>query len=181
MCIRDRSELISHLLGKENLLHSVLNARHVEQEADIVAIAGEKGRITVATNMAGRGTDIKIDDEVAGLGGLHVIGTEMHDSARIDRQLLGRCGRQGDPGSFTQYISADDKLIESAFGRATATRYRKTGKFRSSRWWISLFEKAQRKVENQHYRSRKILMYNEKMQAKSHQEMGLDPILDVYD
>ena len=171
MCIRDR----------ENLLHSVLNARHVEQEADIVAIAGEKGRITVATNMAGRGTDIKIDDEVAGLGGLHVIGTEMHDSARIDRQLLGRCGRQGDPGSFTQYISADDKLIESAFGRATATRYRKNGKFRSGRWWISLFEKAQRKVENQHYRSRKILMYNEKMQAKSHQEMGLDPILDVYD
>ena len=83
-----KSELISHLLGKENLLHSVLNARHVEQEADIVAIAGEKGRITVATNMAGRGTDIKIDDEVAGLGGLHVIGTEMHDSARIDRQLL---------------------------------------------------------------------------------------------
>ena len=176
-----KSELISHLLQKENVNHAVLNARHVESEADIISIAGQKGRVTVATNMAGRGTDIKIDDEVGALGGLHVIGTEMHDSARIDRQLLGRCGRQGDPGSFRQYISADDKLIETAYGRASANRYRTIGKIRSNRWWISLFEKAQRKVENQHYRSRKMLMYNEKMLAKSHQEMGLDPILDVYD
>lgn len=176
-----KSELISHLLRRENVNHAVLNARHIESEAEIISLAGQKARVTVATNMAGRGTDIKIDEEVALLGGLHVIGTEMHDSARIDRQLLGRCGRQGDPGSFRQYISADDKLIETAYGRAPATRYRKIGKIRSGRWWISLFQKAQRKVENQHYRSRKMLMYNEKMLAKSHQEMGLDPILDVYD
>ena len=176
-----KSELLSRLLKQEGILHSVLNARQVEQEADIVAAAGQRGRVTVATNMAGRGTDIKIDSAVAELGGLHVVGTEMHESARIDRQLLGRCGRQGDPGSFCQFISSEDKLLESAYGKQKADRYRIIGKIRSSRWWIDLFRKAQRKVENQHYRSRKILMYNEKQLAKSHREMGLDPILDVYD
>ena len=176
-----KSELLSRLLNKEGILHSVLNARQIEREAEIVAGAGELGRVTVATNMAGRGTDIKIDQQVAALGGLHVIGTEMHESARIDRQLLGRCGRQGDPGSFRQFVSAEDKLLDSAYGKKSADRYRKIGKIRSDRWWVELFRKAQRKVEDQHYRARKILMYNEKMLAKSHREMGLDPILDVYD
>ena len=176
-----KSELLSRLLNQEGILHSVLNARQVEKEAEIVASAGQRGRVTVATNMAGRGTDIKIDSAVAGLGGLHVIGTEMHESARIDRQLLGRCGRQGDPGSFCQFICSEDKLLESAYGKQKADRYRIIGKIRSNRWWIDLFRKAQRKVETQHYRSRKILMFNEKQLAKSHREMGLDPILDVYD
>ena len=176
-----KSELLSHLLNKEGIVHSVLNARQIEREAEIVASAGERGRVTVATNMAGRGTDIKIAKDLSDIGGLHVIGTEMHESARIDRQLLGRCGRQGDPGSFLQFVSADDKLLDSAFGKQSADRYRKIGKIRSNRWWIQLFRKAQRKVENQHYRARKILMYNEKMLAKSHREMGLDPILDVFD
>lgn len=176
-----KSELISRLLEKSGVLHSVLNARQIEKEAEIISMAGQRGRVTVATNMAGRGTDIKICNEVADLGGLHVIGTEMHESARIDRQLLGRCGRQGDPGSFRQFICAEDQLLDSAFGKQKADRFRKTGKSRSDRWWIDLFRKAQRKVEDQHYRARKILMYNEKMLAKSHREMGLDPILDVYD
>lgn len=176
-----KSELLSRLLTQQGILHSVLNARQIEKEAEIIATAGEAGRVTVATNMAGRGTDIQIASEVASIGGLHVIGTEMHESARIDRQLLGRCGRQGDPGSFRQFISAEDKLLESAWGKAKAERLRRTGKGRSSRWWIQLFRKAQARVENQHYRARKILMYNEKMQAKAHREMGLDPILDVYD
>ncbi len=176
-----KSELLSRLMKNEGILHSVLNARQIEREAEIVATAGQAGRVTVATNMAGRGTDIKIDAEVAALGGLHVIGTEMHESARIDRQLLGRCGRQGDPGSFQQFVSAEDKLLESAFGKAKAERFRRIGKIRSKRWWINLFVKAQRKVENQHYRARRILMFNEKTQAKSHREMGLDPILDIYD
>ncbi|MCH2180593.1 MAG: preprotein translocase subunit SecA [Mariniblastus sp.] len=176
-----KSEILSGLLHQAGVSHAVLNARQIEREADIIAQAGEPGRVTVATNMAGRGTDIKIDDRVKSLGGLHVICTEMHDSARIDLQLFGRCGRQGDPGSFRQYVSAEDQLLDSAFGRPTAKRYRKIGKIRSDRWWIQLFRKAQKKLENQHYRARKILMYNEKQLAKSHIEMGLDPILDVYD
>jgi preprotein translocase subunit SecA len=176
-----KSELLSQLLAREGILHSVLNARQAEREAEIVASAGEMGRVTVATNMAGRGTDIKINETVARLGGLHVIATEMHESARIDRQLSGRCGRQGDPGTFRLFISADDKLLDAAYGKQAADRYRKSGKSRSNRWWVDLFRKAQRKVEEQHYRARKILMYNEKMLAKAHREMGLDPILDVYD
>lgn len=176
-----KSEVLSRLLEQAGIEHAVLNARQVEREAEIIAGAGQIGRVTVATNMAGRGTDIKIDPKVVDLGGLHVVCTEMHDSARIDRQLIGRCGRQGDPGSYQLFISAEDQLLDTAFGRPKAARLRKTGKFRSNRWWIELFKKAQRKVENQHYRARKILMYNEKQLAKAHREMGLDPILDVYD
>ena len=176
-----KSEILSKQLHEAGVIHAVLNARQIEQEADIIAAAGEMGRVTVATNMAGRGTDIKIDEQIKERGGLHVICTEMHDSARIDLQLFGRCGRQGDFGSYRQYVSADDQLLDSAFGRKTADRYRKIGKIRSDRWWIELFRKAQKKLENQHYRARKILMYNEKQLAKAHVEMGLDPILDVYD
>ena len=176
-----KSVELSQELTAAGVPHEVLNARQVEREADIVARAGEKGRVTVATNMAGRGTDIQISDEVKSLGGLHVIGTEMHESSRIDQQLFGRCGRQGDPGTVQQYICAEDKLIESAFGQAAAMRLRKSAKSRSRDYWIRLFRKAQSKVENQHYRSRKSLMYSEKQLAKSQREMGLDPILDNYE
>ena len=112
---------------------------------------------------------------------MHVIGTEMHESSRIDQQLFGRCGRQGEPGTVQMYIAAEDKLLESAFGKQSADKYLKTGKNRPSSYWIPLFQRAQKKVENQHYRSRKILMFNEKMLAKSQREMGLDPILDNFD
>ena len=176
-----KSELVSQYLKEIEVVHEVLNARQVEREAEIVERAGQKGRVTVATNMAGRGTDIKIDDEIRELGGLHVIGTEMHESARIDQQLFGRCGRQGDPGSVQLYISAEDKLLESAYGKQKADRIRRTARIRGRRHWIRLFEKAQRKVESQHYRSRKILMFNEKQLAKSQREMGLDPILDNFE
>lgn len=176
-----KSEVLSGMLKQRGVEHEVLNARQVEREAEIVASAGERGRVTVATNMAGRGTDIKITDEVKELGGLHVIGTELHSSQRIDLQLFGRCGRQGDPGSVRQFISAEDDLLDMAFGKAAGDRYRKTGKIRSNDSWIRLMKRAQQKVENQHYRARKILMYNEKMLAKSQREMGLDPILDNFD
>ena len=176
-----KSEMLSAMLRQENLEHDVLNARQIEREAEIIELAGQQGRITVATNMAGRGTDIKITDEVKELGGLHVIGTELHHSSRIDQQPFGRCGRQGDPGSVHQFISAEDQLLEVAFGKAAADRYRKTGKIRSDESWIKLMKRAQHKVENQHYRARKILMYNEKQLAKSQREMGLDPILDNYE
>lgn len=176
-----KSELLSQLLTQAGIDHEVLNARQVEREADIVAAAGQRGRITVATNMAGRGTDIKIDEAIAQLGGMHVIGTEIHESSRIDQQLFGRCGRQGDPGTVQQYFSAEDKLLDSAFGKQKADRYRTSGKTRTTQSWYRLFLKAQQKVESQHYRSRRILMYNEKMLAKSQREMGLDPILDNFE
>ncbi len=89
----------------------MLNAHHIASEAEIVAQAGQHRRVTVSTNMAGRGTDIKLGPGVVELGGLRVILTEMHDSARIDRQLIGRCGRQGDPGTYRQYLSLDDELL----------------------------------------------------------------------
>ena len=176
-----KSDQVSRLLHQHNIDHDVLNAREVEREAEIVSKAGQRGRITVATNMAGRGVDIKIDREIEAIGGMHVIGTEMHDSSRIDQQLFGRCSRQGDKGSVQQYIAAEDKLLETAFGKQTAERHRKTGKTRTTSKWISLFKRAQQKVENQHYRSRRVLMYNEKLLAKSQREMGLDPILDNFD
>ena len=105
------SEHLSELLEREGLVHRVLNARRDRDEAEIVAQAGGRGRITVATNMAGRGTDIKLGPGVAELGGLHVIATERHEARRIDRQLFGRCARQGDPGSYEEIVSLEDQLV----------------------------------------------------------------------
>ena len=105
----------------------MLNAHEVATEAEIVAEAGQPGKVTVATNMAGRGTDIKLGPGVAETGGLHVICTELHDSARIDRQLMGRCGRQGDPGTVRQYMSLDDDVIRTGFGPDTADRLTTAG------------------------------------------------------
>jgi preprotein translocase subunit SecA len=107
----ETSEMLSRMLKKEGLIHSVLNAKYHQQEAEIVARAGQRGAITIATNMAGRGTDIKLGEGVANVGGLHVLGTERHESRRIDRQLRGRCSRQGDPGSSHFFISLEDDLM----------------------------------------------------------------------
>ena len=94
----DKSEKLSGMLTAAQIPHQVLNARHIAAEAEIISMAGQEGRVTVSTNMAGRGTDIRLGEGIAERGGLHVICTEMHDAARVDRQLIGRCGRQGDPG-----------------------------------------------------------------------------------
>jgi preprotein translocase subunit SecA len=107
----ETSEMLSRMLKKEGLIHSVLNAKYHQQEAEIVARAGQRGGITIATNMAGRGTDIKLGEGVPAAGGLHVLGTERHESRRIDRQLRGRCSRQGDPGSSHFFISLEDDLM----------------------------------------------------------------------
>lgn len=107
----EASEELSNLLKKNGVEHRVLNAKFHEQEAEIVAEAGIHGRITIATNMAGRGTDIKLDDEARAAGGLKIIGTERHDSRRIDNQLRGRSGRQGDPGESRFYISLEDDIM----------------------------------------------------------------------
>ena len=105
------SELLSAFLTRRELTHAVLNARQDKLEADIIGCAGERGQITVATNMAGRGTDIKLGPSVAELGGLYVISTHCHEERRVDRQLIGRCARQGDPGSSETHVSLDDSLL----------------------------------------------------------------------
>jgi preprotein translocase subunit SecA len=156
-----------------------LNAKNHEIEAQIVSQAGQVGRVTVATNMAGRGTDIKLGDGVAELGGLHVIGTERHEARRIDRQLSGRCARQGDPGVTQFFICLDDEIVE-AFGEKSAARIRKrlggSGELTSVRM-RRFFVAAQRKKERQHFRDRKLLMHYEKQRAEMRKNMGLNPVL----
>jgi len=179
----DKSERLSYLLSEAEIPHQVLNARHVAEEAEIISHAGEQGHVTVATNMAGRGTDIRLGEGVIELGGLYVICTEMHDSARIDRQLIGRCGRQGDPGAFRQYLALDDDILLEGWGPKKAARLRRrvlneeTGSANAS--LVSLFRKAQQKVERHHYRQRKLLMHHERERETTQREMGLDPYLDT--
>src|SRR4029077_16221136 len=108
----EKSEKLSKKLHDAGISHQVLNARQHEKEAEIVAQAGQSGRVTIATNMAGRGTDIKLGPGVAEAGGLHVLGTERHEARRVDRQLIGRSGRQGDPGSSQFFVSLEDELLE---------------------------------------------------------------------
>jgi len=177
----DKSEHLSALLKARGIEHQVLNAHHIEAEAEIVALAGQPGKVTVSTNMAGRGTDIRLGDGVAEQGGLHVICTEMHDSARIDRQLSGRCARQGDPGTFRQFLSLDDELLFTGLGPKPARRYKTLGEQSpgAATGFARLFRKAQAKVERRHFRDRKALMYFEKQRKKMQRQMGQDPYLDT--
>ncbi len=163
------SEELSQLLTAAGLPHRVLNARQDREEAEIVARAGERGTITVATNMAGRGTDIRLGPGVAELGGLHVILTERHEARRIDRQLFGRCGRQGDPGSFEASVSLEDELVRGRRGRAlrwlAATL---TGPGRSVPRWMGrlVFRRAQRAAERLHSRVRwDLLKFDERQET----------------
>jgi preprotein translocase subunit SecA len=133
--------------------------------------------------MAGRGTDIKLQPQVKDLGGLHVICTELHDSARIDRQLMGRCGRQGDPGTVQQYMSLDDDVLRTGFGPQVAERMAKLGEQANAnpQKYLGLIQRAQQKVERRHLRDRFILLFHEKERKKMQQEMGQDPYLDTPD
>ena len=126
----DKSEHLSELLKQAGIGHQVLNARHVAEEANIIAAAGQEGRVTVSTNMAGRGTDIKLGPGVPDIGGMHVILTELHESARIDRQLIGRCGRQGDPGTYRRFLALDDDILETGFGPKKAEKLKQAGRRR---------------------------------------------------
>jgi preprotein translocase subunit SecA len=177
----DKSERLSAMLEERGVEHRVLNANHIEEEADIVARAGTLGKVTVSTNMAGRGTDIKLGEGVVELGGLHVICTEMHDSARIDRQLAGRCGRQGDPGSFRQFLSLEDELLSTGYGPKKAEKYTKVGESENGTFenLARAFRRAQKKVEKRHFRGRRALMYFEKERKKMQRQMGQDPYLDT--
>ncbi|MFM8986045.1 MAG: preprotein translocase subunit SecA [Planctomycetia bacterium] len=178
----DKSEDLSRLLEEAGLRHVVLNARHIEKEAEIVAEAGQLGRITVSTNMAGRGTDIKLGEDVKALGGLHVICTELHDSARIDRQLIGRCGRQGDPGTWRQFLALDDDILIAGHGPKRAKRIAASlrGRIDGSPAVLErAFKRAQRRVEARHVRQRRLLEYVERQRAEAHIQMSQDPYLDA--
>jgi len=158
----EKSELLSNLLRRRNIPHDVLNAKNHAREADIIRDAGQKGHVTIATNMAGRGTDIVLGEGVRELGGLCVIGTERHESRRIDNQLRGRSGRQGDPGESIFYLSLEDDLMRIfASDRLSAIMQRlgmKEGESIVSPMVTRAIERAQRRVEEQNFSSRKHLL-----------------------
>lgn len=158
----ETSELLSRMLKLRGIKHNVLNAKEHAREAEIVAQAGQSSTVTIATNMAGRGTDIKLSDEVKAAGGLAIIGTERHDSRRVDRQLRGRAGRQGDPGSSTFYISLEDKLMRLFGSERIAGMVDKLGmaddEALESSMLSSAIEKAQKKVEENNFGVRKRLI-----------------------
>jgi len=163
------SELLSRLLKRVKLKHQVLNAHQDEQEAEIVACAGEKGRITVATNMAGRGTDIKLGPGVKELGGLHVISSERHIARRIDRQLAGRGARQGDPGSYEAILSLEDELVGLYFGDRMKNLLSAIGrKNRPVPRWVAsvLIALPQRMLERYHRRVRRELLKVDEQRGK---------------
>ena len=220
----DKSEELSKLLHEAGIEHHILNAHHITAEAEIVARAGCRGAVTIATNMAGRGTDIILggnaeemawsrlqqqfksrlevprdrwesmietirqetklgteQEAIRALGGLHVICSEWHESARIDRQLIGRCGRQGDPGTFRRYAALDDDILENGYGPKRAERLARQGEGKTGTLgnWNRTFQRAQQKVEKRHFRGRKSLMYHEKLRKKIQRQMGQDPYLDT--
>ena len=179
----DKSIIVSRMLEEIGVEHQVLNANNVEMEAEIVSLAGGRGKVTVATNMAGRGTDVKLDQDIESYGGMHVICTELHDAARIDRQLIGRCGRQGDRGSYRQYLSLDDDILKGGLGPIKAERMKDQGTQveGSVDQYAGLFRRAQMKVEKKHFRDRMILLHHEKERKKMQREIGQDPYLDTPD
>src|SRR5579871_6724383 len=167
----ETSELLSELLKRQGIKHNVLNAKEHAREADIIKDAGEKGAVTIATNMAGRGVDIKIDDEVRGLGGLYVLGTERHEARRIDNQLRGRSGRQGDPGESRFYLSGQDDLVRLFAGDRI---FNIMERFKvpddqpmEAKILSSQIENAQKKVEEQNFVARKnVVKYDDVMNVQ---------------
>ncbi|MFK5881931.1 MAG: preprotein translocase subunit SecA [Sulfurospirillum sp.] len=158
----EKSELLHYLLKKRDIPHTVLNAKNHFKEAEIIKNAGEKGAVTIATNMAGRGVDIKISDEIKKLGGLYIIGTERHESRRIDNQLRGRSGRQGDPGKSRFYLSLEDNLLR-IFGSDRIKNIMERlgieeGEHIESKMVTRAVENAQKKIENMNFESRKHLL-----------------------
>ena len=191
----ETSELISQLLKREGVPHSVLNAKHHAQEAEIVAQAGQAGKVTIATNMAGRGTDIKLGEGVVELGGLHILGTERHESLRIDNQLRGRSGRQGDPGSSRFYLSLEDDLMRLFGSDRLSGLMQKLGMQEGepieNNMVSRAIENAQKRVEGHHFEIRKTLLdYDNVMNQQRTviyslrrdlmQEPDLEPILNEY-
>ncbi|HON98832.1 MAG TPA: preprotein translocase subunit SecA [Syntrophales bacterium] len=169
----EKSELLSRHLTRLGIKHSVLNAKHHEREAEIVAQAGQRGMVTIATNMAGRGTDIKLGEGVAALGGLHILGTERHESRRIDNQLRGRAGRQGDQGSSRFYLSLQDDLLRIFGAEKIAAIMDRVGLEEDQpiehRLVSRAIENAQRRVEGQNFDIRKHLLEFDDVMNKQRQ------------
>ncbi len=178
----DASESLGAVLTERGIRHQILNAKFHAEEAEIVSHAGEPGHVTIATNMAGRGTDIELDDAVRTNGGLHVIGTEIHSSARIDRQLVGRAARQGDPGSYQFFLSLDDELLR-CLPEAQVARLRRQARPNRHgelpRRWMRLFLRTQNFLERTHRKQRKALLKQEKKRTETYRSMGLDPYLEL--
>ena len=177
------SEALGTLLKKRQLPHQILNAYLHAQEAELMSRAGEVSLITIATNMAGRGTDIRLAEPAKKLGGLHVIATEMHSSARIDRQLVGRAARQGDPGSYQYFLSLEDELFHCLTPDQLARRRRgarpdNNGEL-AARTWMPFFRRTQRFLEKLHAKARRDLLRQEKQRAVAYRQMGLDPCLEL--
>ncbi|MDR1500485.1 MAG: preprotein translocase subunit SecA [Tannerellaceae bacterium] len=192
------SELLSRMLKLRNIAHNVLNAKLHQREADIVALAGQRGTVTIATNMAGRGTDIKLSPEVREAGGLAIIGTERHESRRVDRQLRGRSGRQGDPGSSVFFVSLEDDLMRLfASDRIAGLMDRmgfKEGEVLEHTMLSKSVERAQKKVEENNFGIRKRLLefddvmnaqrnviYTRRRHALMGERVGLDVLNTIYD
>jgi len=175
-----RSEMLSERLHERGVPHQVLNAKFHEQEAHIVEQAGQPGKVTIATNMAGRGTDIKLGSGVPEVGGLHVLGTERHEARRIDRQLAGRAGRQGDPGSCQFFLSLEDELLEGLgpWGEEWLHEIGRRGGNKKWEQYHRYFMKAQRRLERRHRRQRVDLMMVEKQRREILKDLGADPYVD---
>ena len=192
------SELLSRMLKIRNIKHNVLNAKLHQKEAEIVALAGQSSTVTIATNMAGRGTDIKLSQEVKEAGGLAIIGTERHESRRVDRQLRGRSGRQGDPGSSVFFVSLEDDLMRLFASEKIASLMDKLGFKEGEVLEHSMLsksvERAQKKVEENNFGIRKRLLeyddvmnsqrtviYTRRRHALMGERIGLDVLNTLYD
>jgi len=177
----EASELLGDLLSMKAIPHQILNAKYHEQEGEIVKKAGEPSRVTIATNMAGRGTDILLNDLVRENGGLHVIATEMHSSERIDRQLVGRAARQGDPGHYQFFLSLEDELLrclETSQIEKVVQSAKANEKGELPANWISFFNNTQNFLEKLHLKQRRDMLKHEKHRIEMFHKMGLDPYLE---
>jgi preprotein translocase subunit SecA len=169
----ENSEKLAHLLTVKGIPHNILNAKHHDREADIIKEAGQRGRVTIATNMAGRGTDITLGEGVKDLGGLHIVGSERHESRRIDNQLRGRSGRQGDPGSSRFYLSLEDELMRifgsDRLGPIMQRFGMQEGEALEHRMVTNAIERAQKRVESHHFEMRKHLLEYDDVMNKQRQ------------